>query len=605
MEERKLKKRQLKWRILKSIFLILTVSMTISTIIGFFYFEHVVRGQKISDEQTRMKQVCSQIGFMAEEIKTFAQSILIDKELQELLDKKEFQSEFERQSTYDGIAKRLTFYNSLRTFINNSILQMEDGTCYGTAYTYMDTGYVEKKLERKEIVRYQQSDATYSDPYINEQGETLICYRVQMWDKYVFGTPKAALYLELDMEYFLEQIRMYSALYDNVCLLGDNGKILYDQDPDKVIQGFLESKKELPESGVYKIKGGYLLFDTIGTAGWKVCTLVTNEYLWQRSQFVLVFFVLSFVLTICLILIVITRIMENMIQPVVKLSRQMEKIEYGKFEMVEMVRTGDEIETLYECFRDMLCEIKKGTEQRMQYESQKKEMEFDIMLSQIHPHYLYNVLNTVVYLAAAKKDWDVVKIVRSLIYTLQETLNVGEHTIKTTIEKELELTKCYLTIQEYRYPGMYTVDIACEEKYKNYLVPKTIIQPLVENAILHGILPGESPGMISICIIEEEGFLKITVKDNGVGIAQDCLERFERGEYISTKNKERKHIGISNVRDRIDHLYGKPYGMKIVRGEEKGTSVILKLPLIPQETETEEQKEQTVQEVAGSEKGTE
>lgn len=581
MEERRVKKRRLKARILKKIFLILAVSMIVSALIGFAYFESVVRNQTISDEQIKLQQVSNQIAFMTEDIEKFAQSILVDRELQKLLEKEEYESEFERQNTYDAIAKRLAFYNDLRTYIENSVIEMENGMCYGTSYVQMDTDYIEQWLKKDEIARYQQSSFVYSDPYAgaDPQGKNLICYKIRMWDKRRFGFPEATLYLELNLEYFLEQVRRYGASYDNVCLLGNEQTVLYDQDSGEMIGRFLAEGGQLPKEGVCRIEEGYLLCDFVEEAGWRLCTLVTHQYLWQRSQFVLVFFLLSFLISTGMICFFIARTMEGIIRPLEKLSRQMEKIEYGKFEMMEMVHTGDEIETLYEKFSRMLDEIKKGAQERDRYERQKKEMEFDILLSQINPHYLYNVLNTVVYMAAAKKEGEIVTIVRSLIGTLQETLQVGENNVETTVEKELAFTKNYLTIQQYRYPGLYAVTVSCREELRQCLIPKTTIQPLVENAIVHGILPQESFGEIAVRIFEEEEKLKITVEDNGVGIDEECRERFERGENVEPKKGRRKRIGISNVRDRIIYLYGEPYGMSIARGKEKGTIAALCLPL--------------------------
>ena len=125
--------------------------------------------------------------------------------------------------------------------------------------------------------------------------------------------------------------------------------------------------------------------------------------------------------------------------------------------------------------------------------------------------------------------------------------------METTIEKELELTKCYLDIQRYRYPDFFQVEVVCEEDLKDCLVPKTMIQPLVENAILHGILPTEASGKIWI-IIQKQG-------------------------ETMAENKTRKHIGVENVRDRIHYLYGEGFGMEIQSTQGKGTTVILTLPV--------------------------
>ena len=254
--------------------------------------------------------------------------------------------------------------------------------------------------------------------------------------------------------------------------------------------------------------------------------------------------------------------------------------QYDSMDSVEIVHTGDEIQTLYECYQAMIGEIQRGIEERITYEKQKKEMEFDIMLSQVNPHYLYNVLNTVVYLAAAEKNKRIVKIVNALIYTLQETLNLGEGRVETTIEKELELTKCYLQIQEYRYPDMFETEISCPESLKGYRKLKTSIQPLVENALLHGILPTESKGKITVTIEEAEGNIIVMVRDSGQGIADDRLLKFRNREQIVYEKNGRKHIGISNIRDRIEYLYGEPYEMKIRRRKEGGTEVMMRLPVL-------------------------
>ena len=201
-------------------------------------------------------------------------------------------------------------------------------------------------------------------------------------------------------------------------------------------------------------------------------------------------------------------------------------------------------------------------------------------MSQIHPHYLYNVLNTVVYLAAAGKGQDVVTIVHALIDTLHNTLEIGGEHVETTVEKEIMLTQSYLEIQNYRYPGMVTAKITCSEELKVCRMPRIVIQPLVENAILHGILPAERAGTVWVDVEKKEGVLYVVVQDDGIGIGEDCLQRFKNGEEISSGKGSRRHIGIRNVRDRIWYLYGEEYNMEIGRREKGGTRVALRLPFV-------------------------
>lgn len=316
----------------------------------------------------------------------------------------------------------------------------------------------------------------------------------------------------------------------------------------------------------------------IPTTDWVVCAMIDNGYLWNRSGFVLNFFVLSFCLTIVVVLISISHMLETITQPVTRLSQAMEQTQYDKLEVQEMVHTKDEIEILYKCYNNMVGEIKRGIEERVTYEKKTKDMEFDILLSQINPHYLYNVLHTVVYLASAGKSKDVVQVTNSLLYSLQETLKLGEKNIETTVKKELELTEHYLNIQKYRYPEMFQVEIICDEQEEDCIVPKTTIQPLVENAILHGVLPSEREGLIHVAIRHMGDILSIVIEDDGQGMQEDILETFERGEEIILKENGRRHIGISNIRDRILYLYGAPSGMWIANREEGGMRVRIEIP---------------------------
>ena len=125
---------------------------------------------------------------------------------------------------------------------------------------------------------------------------------------------------------------------------------------------------------------------------------------------------------------------------------------------------------------------------------------------------------------------------------------------------------------------MFETEINCPEDLKGYSILKTSIQPLVENALLHGILPTERRGKIIVTIEASTGNVIVKVKDDGQGIENDRLYKFKNRERIVYEKNGRKHIGISNIRDRIEYLYGEPYGMKIRQLKEGGTEVIMRLP---------------------------
>lgn len=584
MEQEQVRRGSLKIRILRNLFVVLAVSMLLSTIISYVYFERIVREQKIEEEGARLQQVSNQLYFMVEDVQNFARNIIVDADIQDIVENMENETEFDEIRKRDTVAKRLIFYNSLRTYIRNSFLELENGEFYSSSSNNLQKDYVDQKLSIDGIREYRQhAEWFFSNPYNgidNWDYKPMICYSTRMMDIHYFGRQKAVLTLEINLEYFLKQVQDYGREYSNVCLVGNDGLVLYEEDESRPISRLLKNQDQYLVPGTYRVNGGYLICKDIEGIGWKLCTLVTTQYLRDSCSFVPKFFFLSFLISIMAILLTASKLMEGITKPITYLSKQMEHTDYEKLHAQETVQTGDEIQTLYECYNAMVGEIQRGIEQKMEYEKQKRNMEFDIMLSQINPHYLYNVLNTVVYLSASGKNKEVVNIVNSLIYTLQETINLGDKNIETTVQRELELTECYLEIQKYRYPKAFSTLMACADAERDCIVPKTIIQPIVENAILHGILPSEKNGTIAVTVSRQREVLCVVITDDGVGISEERLQQFRSGETIIYEENGRKHIGISNVRDRILYLYGEPYGMWIENRAAGGTKVELHLPYI-------------------------
>ena len=213
-ERKKRDKKHLKGRILRSISLILICSMILSTLIGYLYFNQVVRKQRLEEEKNRLMQVGSQIAFQAEDNRRFAQSILVDEQLQYLLEENVKGNEFRRQNQYDKVTKRLVFYNNLRTYLEGSVLRMADGNFFGSSYSSRDSAYLKQKLKQKELEEYTaKKEWIYSDPYYDSDSGNdtrKICYAIPMYDKRRYGHLKATLYLEMSLDYFLTQVKTYA-----------------------------------------------------------------------------------------------------------------------------------------------------------------------------------------------------------------------------------------------------------------------------------------------------------------------------------------------------------------------------------------------------------
>lgn len=581
MEQQNIKTGQLKRRILKSTLFVCSFAMVISTMISYIFVQRIVRKQVLEDIQAKFRQLGRQIDVLAEDIENFAKVIVADEEIQKNMITEDGSTTFDNVKRKEEIARRLRFYNGLRTYVSGSFAESANGEHYSSSTSTGDD-QVEAKFRTAEVKRYvQEQRRIFSEPYYGvenwDDSYQSVCYRRDIWSHHQYGEKLGSLYLEIYLRSFENIIEQTVTDPHDICLMEKDGTILY-QKGGQAAEDLIRQEDRGWEPGIHRVKNGYLVCQDIPTADWMICVVIDNGYLWSRSVFVLTFFVLSFCFTIAAVLFTISHMLEAITKPITKLSRAMGQTQIDKLEAQPMIRTQDEIEILYECYNNMVQEIQRGIEERMAYEKKTRDMEFDILLSQINPHYLYNVLHTVVYLAAAGKSKEVVQVTNSLLYTLQDTLKLGEKNIETTVEKELELTEHYLNIQKYRYPERFQVDMICDDQDRGCIVPKTLIQPLVENAILHGILPAERKGVIRVEVRHREEALSILIEDDGQGIRDEILAAFEQGEAIVLRKNGRRHIGISNIRDRIVYLYGAPYGMRMENRKEGGTRARVEVP---------------------------
>lgn len=582
-----MKRKQLKLRILKNIGMALVFASIFSTIAAYTYFNSVVRNQMIHDEEVKLKQMVYQLEFMITDVQNFSKSIAIDPVVQENMVMTEFESEFQRTKKSYEVATKMVFYKSLRNYIGAISLKGYNGENY-SSIGFPGKTYFTNKFNLPEILEYEKDKSLiFSRPYEgyeNEISQKVISYRTQIHNINKTDEIIGDLYLDIYLDYFLREIRSYATNYEDVFLIGNHQNIIYLKEKDaSQINNLILSPNT--EQTIMKTKKGYIITQSISNIDWTIGTYISRAYLWNKSKFVLEFFAIFFLISIGVLLVLTSRILDNMIKPITKLTKAMENIHYETLEVDLNIQTNDEIELLSIRFKEMLVQIQRYMHDKIESENQKKEMEFDILLSQINPHYLYNVLNTVVYLATAKKNKEVVEVVNSMIYMLQETLKVGEMNIFTTLETELKLVRSYLKIQGYRYPKVFKTTIDCDRKLYGYMVPKTIIQPIVENALFHGIIPSETYGEITIGIYVEEDNLKIVIEDTGIGMSQEVIRRYLDNETITSSEPirgEQKHIGIKNIQDRIKYLYGEMYGVSITSKDEgyenKGTKVIIILP---------------------------
>lgn len=260
-------------------------------------------------------------------------------------------------------------------------------------------------------------------------------------------------------------------------------------------------------------------------------------------------------------------------KPIKKLSKLMKKAQTGDFSVSFEDSSKGEIRQLGESFNSMMDQTNHLIKLVYKEQKNKRDAEMKILQEQIKPHFLYNTLDTIQWMAKKYQAMDIVDIVMALSHFFRISLSRGKEFI--TLQDEFTMVKSYLDIQKYRYEGMFEYSAEYEDGLETCEVIKLILQPIVENALYHGIKESEDEtGNIWIYARKEsEHSILITVEDDGAGISEEQCEYLN--EIISTKNRtgEVKSFGVINVSDRIKMAYGEEYGLTYSQREGGGTKV--------------------------------
>ena len=353
------------------------------------------------------------------------------------------------------------------------------------------------------------------------------------------------------LERYLNSIS-FGKQIDNI-IVDKNNNIIYYKD----VKCFADKKCLAKFSEKNKNKDTYLYETQIENTNWNLRSLAnTNDLVTLKKNFshiVIIIFLVSLAFSSIITFIVITKILK----PLIKLENHMQNFENNLREFHLSEKTGYEIQNLVEHFNIMVEKIKY-----------LREYEIKALHSQINPHFLYNTLDTIIWMAEFKDNEKVINITKSLANFFRLSLSNGHE--KIPLKDEIMHTKEYLFIQKQRYEDKLSYFFNIEnESLLSIEVPKIIIQPIVENSIYHGIKNLSGNGIITIDVYRENSTINISVKDNGIG--------FEKAKQF--KKSKTGGVGIKNVDKRIKFYYGKNYGVFINKDNKtEGAEVIIKIP---------------------------
>ena len=329
---------------------------------------------------------------------------------------------------------------------------------------------------------------------------------------------------------------------------------------------FVTSEGE--NSRMYTIK-------TSQSTGWKIVGVTyVDELVSNKDElktytffggigFLIIAVLLSFVLSL------------RISRPIKHLESSMKEVEKGNFDIQVDIQSSNEIGHLSNRFNRMTTEIKELMLQNVMEQELKRKSELQVLQAQINPHFLYNTLDSIIWMAETGKSKEVILMTASLAKLFRLSISKGQEFI--SIFNEIEHIKNYLTIQKMRYKSKLDFEINVDKSILSYKVIKIILQPLVENAIYHGIRNNAGKGNIQITGIRKGNRILLQVIDNGIGMSPEEIHNMYQKDRTSERGSG---IGVQNVDQRIKLHFGDPYGLHFESELGKGTTVNIWLPVI-------------------------
>nr|WP_286672417.1 sensor histidine kinase [Cohnella hashimotonis] len=289
--------------------------------------------------------------------------------------------------------------------------------------------------------------------------------------------------------------------------------------------------------------------------------------------------VLLVVISLCILFGLLFSLIQHkyLIKPLQKLRKEMAKLKTGNFNISLAIDSKDEIGEIGNGFLRMVEQLKETINDVYVGKIKQREAEITALQSQINPHFLYNTLDSIHWLAIKKKNYDVSEQIEALSEIFRHVLNNGEPLV--TIRQELDFLESYMFIQKHKYGSRIQLRIEMDASLMSCKMPKLILQPLVENAIVHGLEQVVEGGLIEVELTRIPDGIRFIVADNGAGADEMQIRyRMER-EY------EAKHVfALKNIDDRIKLSYGQSYGLTFTSKIGIGTRVEVRIPQIDEST---------------------
>jgi two-component system sensor histidine kinase YesM len=543
------------------------------------YFSTIIGRQIIASQINSLESLAVHTGRLQENILHLARLISSDMDLQILLSQIKVQKKGDALSSLIAVSKLRTILQHYR-LMENSVISIELITsedavfdCYANSIKQVDELFGRMKKYRTLAVLSNNNNG-YLGPYhmqIENGRYATLVYFSRINSMITYEREQAFLFLYIDVSYFTQGLR--SANIPGLTLFSGDGSVIFSNKAETgTILIWEQLRKEISTGKSPVVDHNILGFPL--PDNWIIAMDIPHDIINAEVFLIARYFTISFLIALIVFAFIAVPLQYSITRPVRVLSMAARELARGNFSARVEIHGGDELQKLGEIFNEMAESLQRQMDTIRRREQEKSRLEQDLLIAQINPHFIYNTLNSFIYLLKAKRYDDSGHLCRLFLGLLQSQLKTGFLGM-VNLSSELRTVKQYCAIQQYRYPERFEIEYRIDPLLLEEHVPFMFLQPLVENALFHGILADETPGKIIIEAVTDTLDFTISVMDNGAGIQEDMAQSLLHADSLMHS------IGFFNIKKRLDIMYGEKYHMDIKSPPphfKMGTAVVIRFP---------------------------
>lgn len=399
--------------------------------------------------------------------------------------------------------------------------------------------------------------------------------------------PLGVMLIDIRLDSLREILKLSEDSKRNFIILDDKGGNVYNSDTTQVtpthpieIEGqTLHTFMNTDTGSLYANFAGtnsYINFVTSPYSEWKVIQYIDEKEMTKQAVFLGKIILTLALLSLATALLFMYILSERVTKPIILLSRKVKMVGLGNFDVDLRSDRQDEFGVLYKGIRKMVEDLQNYIERTSMAKAQQKVAQYGALKSQINPHFLANVLESIQMKAIINGQREIGEMVGIVGRLFRIHIQSGKETV--TLQEELEHIRLYVKIQQIRFGDKIQYVERLEVNSERLQVMHFSLQPIVENAIVHGLECRSGPGLLEVSSMKSGDDMLIIVKDNGTGIDEDKLKQLRTRLSQPSDTLDEEHIGIKNVHDRIQFYFGEKYGIELNSQLGEGTTVILRIP---------------------------